>query len=86
MDWMLHNGKRLARIIGGFLLILLGIVGGFVPILQGWIFIVAGLALWSVDFEWAKRLRIRIKYAALRAAAKIRARRRKRKRVTDSDQ
>lgn len=78
MDWMLDNGKRLTRIIGGFVLIVIGIICGFLPILQGWIFILAGLAVWSVDFQWAKRLRVRLKYSALRTAAKVRARRRKR--------
>ena len=34
---------RVLRNLSGVLLILLGVVSGFLPILQGWIFIVLGL-------------------------------------------
>ena len=36
---------HVARNIAGVLLILLGVVSGFLPILQGWVFIVIGLGL-----------------------------------------
>lgn len=52
----------------GLLLIGIGIVGGFVPVLQGWVFILAGLAVLSSHsafarrlHEWAKSLGRRIK-------------------------
>jgi hypothetical protein len=47
--------------VGGFLL-LVGVVGGFIPILQGWVFIVAGLSIMAPEstlaqgaLDWAKR-------------------------------
>jgi len=40
----------------GSALILLGIVGGLVPVLQGWIFILAGLAVLSSHSRWAREL------------------------------
>lgn len=73
---MLTNGKRLARIMAGFVLIVIGIIGGFIPILQGWVFILAGLAVWSVDFVWARRLREWLKQRFETARAHWRERRR----------
>jgi uncharacterized membrane protein YbaN (DUF454 family) len=45
-----------ARIIGGFGLIALGVVGLFLPFLQGIAFIVLGLLLLSREYHWARRL------------------------------
>jgi uncharacterized membrane protein YbaN (DUF454 family) len=40
--------------IVGLTLILIGIVGAFVPLLQGWIFVLAGLAVLSSHSRWAR--------------------------------
>ncbi len=71
-DWMPQNVKRILRIIAGFVLLVLGVICGFIPVLQGWIFILAGLALLSADFAWARLLRRKIRHGAQRAAAKLR--------------
>lgn len=47
---------RWARIIGGFSLLALGIVGLFLPVLQGIAFIIAGLLLLAREYHWARRL------------------------------
>ncbi|MFQ5818252.1 MAG: PGPGW domain-containing protein [Terriglobia bacterium] len=47
---------RIARTIGGFGLIALGIVGLFLPVLQGIAFIVLGLLLLGREYHWARRL------------------------------
>ena len=47
---------RLLRIIGGFALLGLGIVGLFLPILQGIAFIIAGLLLLAREYHWARNL------------------------------
>ena len=47
---------RLLRIIGGFALLGLGIVGLFLPILQGIAFIIAGLLLLAREYHWARSL------------------------------
>ncbi len=59
---------RLARIVGGFVLIAVGIVGLFLPFLQGIALIVAGLLLLAREFRWARRLLawLRSKYPARR--------------------
>ena len=45
----------------GLTLIAIGIVGGFVPIFQGWIFVLAGLAVLSSHSSWARFLHDRVK-------------------------
>lgn len=45
---------RLFRIIAGFLLLALGIVGLFLPVLQGVLMILGGLALLRRDLPWAR--------------------------------
>ena len=47
---------RLGRIILGFALLGLGIIGLFLPFLQGIAMIVAGLLLLAPEFQWARRL------------------------------
>lgn len=47
---------RIARLIGGGLLIILGFAGLFLPILQGWLFLLLGILLLSVDLPVAKRV------------------------------
>ncbi len=48
--------KRLAIQIAGWAFILLGIVGLFLPILQGILFLLVGLFLLSTEYVWAHRL------------------------------
>ncbi len=47
---------RLLRIISGFGLLGLGIVGLFLPILQGIALIIAGLLLLAREYHWARNL------------------------------
>jgi hypothetical protein len=47
---------RVARIVSGCLLVAVGVVGLFVPVLQGIAFIFAGLTVLAADLPWAKRL------------------------------
>ncbi|MDH4309714.1 MAG: PGPGW domain-containing protein [Acidimicrobiia bacterium] len=48
--------SKVARIVLGAVLCLIGLVGLFVPVMPGWLFILPGLALLSRDFTWAERL------------------------------
>ena len=52
--------KQLISILGYFFLIL-GIIGCFLPILQGFLFIFIGLALLSNTTDWAKKLLVRFR-------------------------
>ncbi|MBY0506113.1 MAG: PGPGW domain-containing protein [Bryobacteraceae bacterium] len=44
------------RIISGFGLVILGIVGIILPVMPGWIFLIPGLVILSEHFVWAQRL------------------------------
>ena len=46
----------LLRTVGGFVLVVVGIVGLILPIMPGWIFLIPGLGLLAERFDWAKRL------------------------------
>lgn len=47
---MKQGVKRLLKNIVGLFLILVGIVFGFLPILQGWVFIILGLSM--IEHPW----------------------------------
>jgi uncharacterized protein len=47
---------RILRLTAGWSLIAVGIVGLFLPILQGILFIASGLAVLSTESRWAKQL------------------------------
>jgi len=58
--------RSLFEIVGGFLLVLIGIVGLILPIMPGWIFLIPGLVLLAQHFDWAKQL---VVWAKEKAAA-----------------
>ena len=47
---------RVLRLTAGWALIVVGVIGLFLPILQGILFIASGLALLSTESRWAKQL------------------------------
>jgi uncharacterized protein len=53
---MAQKLKRIAVIIVGWVFLLLGIAGLFLPILQGVLFILIGLIILSTEYVWAHRL------------------------------
>ena len=50
------NVKRLVRIFAGLVLIILGLVGLVVPILQGWLFLALGALVLSPDIPLFARM------------------------------
>lgn len=63
--------KRALLLVAGWGFILLGIAGLVLPILQGVLFILVGLALLSTQYAWARRLlaRLRERYPKLHRLA-----------------
>ncbi len=47
---------RVLRIMAGLLLLLLGVIGLFLPILQGVLMILAGLAVLGRDLPWSRAI------------------------------
>ena len=64
---MARLAKRIAILALGWVFILFGIVGLFLPILQGVLFLLIGLALLSSESKTARRLleRLRARYPGL---------------------
>lgn len=58
---MNRHAKRILVLIVGWAFILLGIVGLFLPILQGILFLLIGLIILSSEYVWAHHLLGRIK-------------------------
>lgn len=48
--------KRILTLIAGWIFILLGIVGLFLPVLQGVLFLLVGLIILSSEYVWAHNL------------------------------
>ena len=60
--------RRIALLVGGWLFVILGIAGLFLPILQGILFLLVGLTLLSLASPRVRLLRIRLgrRYPPLR--------------------
>ncbi len=48
--------KHILKISMGFILIFIGLIGGLIPIFQGWVFGIMGLIILANYFPPAKRL------------------------------
>lgn len=64
--------KRIAIIATGWLFIVLGIAGLFLPVLQGVLFLLVGLVILSAEYHWARKLLddLRTRFPKLDAAIK----------------
>jgi uncharacterized membrane protein YbaN (DUF454 family) len=67
--------RKIWRISLGVSLVLLGIIGGFIPVLPGFVFGIPGLIILAEYFPWAQRLLdwFKARYADAREAAKAAA-------------
>ncbi|RJP25905.1 MAG: hypothetical protein C4527_16300 [Candidatus Omnitrophota bacterium] len=52
---------KISRITAGVICIIIGVIGGFIPILQGWVFILLGLGLLSKDIPYVAKKRDQLK-------------------------
>lgn len=48
--------RKIAEITLGIVLVVLGLIGGLLPVIQGWMFGVPGLILLARHFKWAHRI------------------------------
>ncbi len=63
--------KRIAIEVVGWLFIVLGIAGLFLPVLQGILFLLIGLFILSTQYEWAHRLLHRVRERFPKIAAQF---------------
>lgn len=74
-NWLINHGKRIARITGGALLVIVGLflmlpgVPG-----PGFVVVFAGLSVLAMDFVWAHRLKTKLKDTGQKMVDKVRGR------------
>ena len=73
MSRLVHHTKRVLRITGGFLLLVLGLVM-MIPGIPGpgFLLILLGLSILAVDYVWAHRLNVYLKEKGSDAMKKVR--------------
>lgn len=74
------RARKIVDWVIGLGLIALGVIGGFVPVLQGWVFIVAGLAVLSSHSRLARAVLDRLKRAERGLRERVRRWREERRR------
>jgi len=58
---MKQTVKKVAAIVAGWVFIALGVIGLFLPIMQGILFIIIGLTILSTEYVWAHHLLTRLR-------------------------
>lgn len=53
--------QRATAIALGWACIGIGVIGGFIPVFQGWVFVVAGLIILSREHEWAHNILVKVR-------------------------
>ena len=69
------RARRIVDWVIGLTLITIGIVGGLLPVFQGWVFVLAGITVLSSHSRWARAILDRIKGAGRKLRDKIGERR-----------
>jgi len=62
---------RIGAVMSGTVLVLAGIIGLLLPVVPGWLLIIAGLAILATEFVWARRLLDSAKARASDIKAKV---------------
>jgi uncharacterized protein (TIGR02611 family) len=62
---------RIGAVMAGTVLVLAGIIGLLLPVVPGWLLIIAGLAILATEFVWARRLLDTAKARAYDLKAKV---------------
>jgi uncharacterized protein (TIGR02611 family) len=73
MKWLIHHGKRVARITAGLVLLLAGLIMAIPGVPgPGLLVIFIGLSILAVDFVWAHNLKTKIRDTVKNAMDKVR--------------
>jgi uncharacterized protein (TIGR02611 family) len=75
MKWLIHHTKRVLRITGGILLLVVGLFF-MIPGMPGpgFVLVLLGLSILAVDFVWAHRLKSHLKHQSDNLMAKLKRR------------
>jgi uncharacterized protein (TIGR02611 family) len=75
MKWLIHHTKRVLRITGGALLVVVGLFF-MIPGMPGpgFVLVLLGLSILAVDFVWAHRLKTHLKDQSDKVMAKMKGR------------
>ncbi len=78
MKWLIHHTKRVLRITGGILLLIVGLFL-MIPGIPGpgFLLILLGLSILAVDFVWAHQLNTYLRSKADKVVSNVRRRFRK---------
>jgi len=68
---MVREIRRGVTIAFGVLFLLLGVIGGFLPVIQGWIFVLIGLTLLARELPWVRHHLERLKGRFPKQAAHV---------------
>jgi uncharacterized membrane protein YbaN (DUF454 family) len=71
-----HPVWRAIRLVAGILLLLLGLIGGLLPVVQGWIFVIPALLLLAPESRIVRKIVVR-----MRTRLKLRKTRRQREKA-----
>ena len=84
--FLIRSTRRLAVTVAGFMLVCIGLAGLLLPVLPGWVLIIAGFAVLSREYYWAHSCLAFCRRHAAKGGTKLRtaaARRRNRKMALD---
>jgi uncharacterized membrane protein YbaN (DUF454 family) len=63
--------KRFALVAAGWILVALGIAGLFLPLLPGVVLLLVGLWMLSSEYDWARRLSLKLRQRFPEASRKL---------------
>jgi hypothetical protein len=70
---LVRGTRRAARTLIGFALVLLGLAGLVLPVLPGWVLIIAGFAVLAREYAWARSALEFARRQAVRSHAGVRS-------------
>jgi hypothetical protein len=79
--FLLRGTRRAAITVAGFAIVCLGVAGLVLPILPGWVLIIAGFAVLSREYSWAHSALAFARRKAARSGATLRSLARRRRRI-----
>jgi len=70
---VVRGGRRAVHTVAGFSLVLIGLAGLVLPVVPGWVLIIAGFAVLGREYAWARRALESARSQAARSRSALRA-------------